>query len=61
MIGFNPLAKSSYMHLLFHHDVVSDVNNWITAITGSKIQRVVYYQCCVLIGWATTRQYVIAH
>ena len=22
---------------------------------------VVYYQCCVLIGWATTRLYVIAH
>ena len=27
----------------------------------SKIQLVVYYQCCVLIGWATTRLYVIAH
>ena len=26
----------------------------------SKIQLVVYYQCCVLIGWATTRLYVIA-
>ena len=25
-----------------------------------KIQLVVYYQCCVLIGWATTRLYVIA-
>ena len=30
-------------------------------ITCSKIQLVVYYQCCVLIGWATTRLYVIAH
>ena len=29
--------------------------------TISKIQLVVYYQCCVLIGWATTRLYVIAH
>ena len=27
----------------------------------SKIQLVVYYQCCVLIDWATTRLYVIAH
>ena len=26
-----------------------------------KIQLVVYYQCCILIGWATTRLYVIAH
>ena len=30
-------------------------------IDVSKIQLVVYYQCCVLIGWATTRLYVIAH
>ena len=27
----------------------------------SKIQLVVYYQCCVLIGWATSRLFVIAH
>ena len=27
----------------------------------SKIQLVVYYQFCILIGWATTRLYVIAH
>ena len=25
----------------------------------SKIQQVVYYQCRILIGWATTRLYVI--
>ena len=36
--------------------------NQITIITCiSKIQLVVYYQCCILIGWATTRLYVIAH
>ena len=29
--------------------------------TFSKIQLVVYYQCYVLIGWATTRLYVIAY
>ena len=27
----------------------------------SKIQLVVYYQCCVVIGSPTTRLYVIAH
>ena len=27
---------------------------WQT-ISVSKIQLVVYYHCCVLIGWATTR------
>ena len=27
----------------------------------SKIQLVVYYQFWILIGWATTRLYVIAH
>ena len=27
----------------------------------SKIQQVVYYQCRILIGWATTRLYVITH
>ena len=27
----------------------------------NEIQLVVYYQCCVLIGWATTGLYVIAH
>ena len=25
------------------------------------IQLVVYYQCCILIGWASTRLYVVAH
>ena len=35
---------------------------WGYAATGfSKIQLVVYYQCCILIGWATIRLYVIAH
>ena len=33
----------------------------VQLIDVSKIQLVVYYQCCVLIGWATTRLYVIAH
>ena len=47
------------------------VNNYFLTANGkktfqrifsfSKLQRVVYYQCCVLIGWATTRLCVIAH
>ena len=32
---------------------------WLILV--SKIQLEVYYQCCVLIGWAITRLYVIAH
>ena len=32
---------------------------WLYTI--SKIQLVVYHQCCILIGWATSRLYVIAH
>ena len=32
---------------------------WIIYV--SKIQLVVYYQRCILIGWATTRLYVIAY
>ena len=39
--------------------------NWLVHYLGlfniSKIQLVVYYQSCVLIGWATTGLYVIAH
>ena len=33
----------------------------VCIITISKIQLVVYYQFCVLIGWATSRLFVIAH
>ena len=33
---------------------------WAISVV-SKIQPVDYYQCCVLIGWATTRLYVITH
>ena len=37
---------------------VAQLDTFILEI--SKIQLVVYYQCCVLVGWATTRLYVIA-
>ena len=39
------------------------INNIIITviIVISKIQLVVYYQCCIPIGWATTTTYVIAH
>ena len=41
-------------------------HNWtnyrvIYQIYCSKIQVVVYYQCRVVIGWATPRLYVVAH
>ena len=32
----------------------------IWSVIAQQIQLVVYYQCSVLIGWATTRLYVIA-
>ena len=32
----------------------------ITLLFFSKIQLVIHHQCCVLIGWATSRLYVIA-
>ena len=30
-------------------------------VVFSKLQLVVYYQCCILIGWAATRLYVTVH
>ena len=35
--------------------------SWESLRNQRKIQLVVYYQCCILICWATTRLYVIAH
>ena len=43
--------SSSVLALIFHPII----------FLISKIQLVVYYQWCVLIGWASTRLYVIAH
>ena len=44
------------------HAIADSFSCWHEKISGiSKIVLVVYYQCCVLIGWATTRLYVIAH
>ena len=37
----------------------TEAETW--AIVFNKIQLVVYYKCYILIGWATTRLYVIAH
>ena len=47
------------MIMMIYSEVAHDTATTITQI--SKIQLVVYYQCCVLIGWATSRLYVIAH
>ena len=41
--------------------VRNNAESIIGIILFSKIQLVVYYQCCVLIGRATTRLCVIAH
>ena len=41
--------------------VIVECYGHVTLSTISKIQLVVHYQCCVLIGWATTGLYVIAH
>ena len=49
---FNRFASSEERFRTF-------VAKWFSGI--SKIQLVVYYQCCVLIRWATTRLYVIAY
>ena len=59
-------------HVLFSrvHFITEDETMWQGALATvysavvlcfSKIQLVVYYQCCVLIGWATSRLFVIAH
>ena len=42
-------------------DIKSNTLGSHTIIISSKIQLVVYHQCCILIGWATSRLYVIAH
>ena len=48
--------NSSMRHCFYHTDLGQKAVFHI-----SKIQLVVYYHCCVLIGWATTRLYVIAY
>ena len=45
----------------FHFSAFIAIRGVIRPTGISKIQLVVYYQCCVLIGWATTRLYVIAY
>ena len=42
-------------------DPLNRLANVLGLSVFSKIRIVVYYQCCILIGWATTRPYVIAH
>jgi len=44
------------MNAALNHDTTRH-----NALLISKIQLVVYYQCCALIGRATTSLYVIAH
>ena len=62
-----PISKQARLHaaksvLVFNFEQTSTVTilgeHGIMAF--SKIKLVVYYQCCVLIGWATTRLYLKA-
>ena len=54
---FNYLSKTTNYRTRIHWLLY--LKQGITNI--SKIQLLVHYQCCILIGWATTRLYVIAH
>ena len=55
--GLTPIYKCTYAE----PDAKFLCDNFSELTHFSKIQLVVYYQRCVLIGWATTRLYVIAH
>ena len=56
---YNPSARDT----IVRKTIITNTNNRKKKFiyVFSKVQLVVYYQCCVLIGWATTRLYVIAH
>ena len=60
---FHPLPpkKNSYELEKYLDGKVPDKIMKLADTIISKIQLVVYYQCCFLIGWATTRLYVIAY
>ena len=47
--------------VLMHHHLWSKSRCSVRLASLSKIQQVVYHQCCVLIGCATSRLYVIAY
>ena len=62
LILYNQLAQTSSEDTRNRQSLTSvTLSSTIVYCQFSKIQLVVYYQCCVLIGWATTRLYVIAH
>ena len=50
-----------YLSWITMHLTTAMVSIVMIIIFISKIQLVVHHQGCVLIGWATTRLYVIAH
>ena len=73
MLKYRILQNKNYTQkkaLMFHNTLVSIFeskrklvwtlrNKEVTLLVFGKIQLVVYYQCWVLIGWATTGLYVI--
>ena len=48
------LLRSWHVDYTFYQIIIAQ-KPWTSLI--SKIQPVVYYQCCVLVGWASTRLY----
>ena len=51
--------EQEFTQLVVLSTILTTWPNWLIVI--SKIELVVYHQCCILIGWATSRLYVIAH
>ena len=65
-----PMASISWIltNISFDYVLILLGESWCWSVLGlkglrdfRKIQLVIYHQCCILIGWATTTLYVIAH
>ena len=67
LLPLNPPSPSEFpmifrgggMDIFWNHTI--EILVAVTILYFGKIQLVVFHQCCILIGWATTRLYVIAH
>ena len=54
----NALNKNLYYYYII---IIIIGSSSSSSSSSSKIQLEVYYQCCVLIDWVTTRLHLIAH
>ena len=54
-------SKFTYMHQDVFIYIKIYIYIYIYISRFSKVQLVVYYQCCILIGGAATKLYVIVH